>query len=150
MGRTAQPAALKLLNGRGPGKDSAGRPVNEGPKFVRHAPDPPSWLGREAKAEWRRVVPELGRLNLLSRVTRSSLTSYCQTWELFVDAVKAVREQGMFIEAKQGLLRHPAVAIQLSASAELRRWATEYGLTPASEQKVKSPEAADVEDDAIL
>jgi phage terminase small subunit len=43
----AKPARLKLLNGRGPGKDSAGRPVNEGPKFVRDAPNRrPGWTGR--------------------------------------------------------------------------------------------------------
>jgi P27 family predicted phage terminase small subunit len=146
MGRTASPAALKLLNGRGPGKDSAGRPVNEGPKFVREAPEPPTWLGREAKAEWRRVVPELGRLRLLSRVTRASLASYCQTWEAFVAAVKTIQVEGYYIDAKQGMLRHPAVSLQLAASAELRRWAVEYGLTPASEQKVKPVEVEDGDD----
>jgi P27 family predicted phage terminase small subunit len=146
----AKPAALKLLNGRGPGKDSAGRPVNEGPKFVRSAPEPPTWLGREAKAEWRRIVPELERLRLLSRVTRSSLTAYCETWEVFVRATKALHAGQLTIEAKQGTLAHPAVGIQRATGAELRKWATEYGLTPASEQKVKTPEAVHVEDDAIL
>jgi P27 family predicted phage terminase small subunit len=146
MGRTAAPAALKLLNGRGPGKDSAGRPVNEGPKFVRQAPEPPSWLAREAKAEWRRVVPELERLRLLSRVTRASLTAYCETWEVFVAATRLVHEQGLTIEAKQGRLANPAVGIARSAGAELRRWAIEYGLTPASEQKVKPAEVEDGDD----
>ncbi len=140
----AKPAALKLLNGRGPGKDSAGRPVNEGPKFVRDAPNPPSWLGREASAEWRRVVPELERLRLLSRVTRASLTAYCETWEVYVTTTKVLHAEGYVYEAKQGLIPHPAVNIQRQAGAELRRWAVEYGLTPASEQKVRS---ADVETD---
>jgi phage terminase small subunit len=44
--------------------DPGGRKVNEGPRFVRDAPDPPAWLDREAKAEWHRVVPELVRLKL--------------------------------------------------------------------------------------
>ena len=145
-----KPAALKLLNGRGPGKDSAGRELNMGPTFVRDAPDPPDWLGGEARGEWERVVPELNRLNLLSRVTRSSLVSYCQTWEAFVEAVFTIRREGYYIDAKQGMLRHPAVTLQLAASAELRRWAIEYGLTPASEQKIKPPEVADgANEDAI-
>lgn len=140
-GGALQPARLKLLNGRGPGKDSAGRPVNEGPKFVRTAPNPPSWLGREAKAEWKRVVPELERLRMLSRVTRASLTAYCQTWETYVHATRLLQEEGLVIEAKQGLLPHPAVGIQRATGTELRRWASEYGMTPASEQKVTVPEA---------
>ncbi len=137
----ASPARLKLLNGRAPGKDSAGRPVNLGPNFVRSSPSPPSWLGREAKAEWRRIVPELDRLRLLSRVTRASLTAYVETWQTFVDATRLVRSEGLTIDAKQGTLSHPAVGIQRAAGAELRKWATEYGMTPASEQRIKVPEA---------
>lgn len=147
MSRT--PAALKLLNGRGNGKDSAGREINLGPKFVRSAPEPPTWLGREAKAEWKRVVPELERLKLLSRVTRSSLVAYCETWETFMVATQVVHEEGLTIEAKQGRLAHPAVGIQRASGAELRRWATEYGLTPASEQKVKPQEESGGSQDAI-
>jgi len=139
----AKPAALKLLNGRGNGKDSAGREINMGPAFVRDAPEPPSWLDREAKAEWRRVVPELDRLNLLARVTRSSLVGYCQTWSMYVTAIKELQQTSMFYEAKQGLIPHPAVNTSLKCSAELRRWAVEYGMTPASEQKIKPQETPD-------
>lgn len=145
----AKPAALKLLHGRGNGKDAAGRLVNLGPAFVRAAPDPPAWLDPEAKAEWKRVVPELERLRLLSRVTRASLVAYCVTWSVFVTATRQVQAEGLTIEAKQGLLAHPAVAIARAAGAELRRWATEYGLTPASEQKVKGSGDAVEEDDLL-
>ncbi|MFY3807708.1 hypothetical protein ACOS9C_25865, partial [Escherichia coli] len=62
MGRTAQPAQLKLINGRSDGRDSGGRAVNPGPAFRRIAPKPPTWLSTEAKAEWRRIVPGLQRL----------------------------------------------------------------------------------------
>ncbi|MEU1159001.1 phage terminase small subunit P27 family, partial [Streptomyces sp. NPDC005918] len=65
MGRTAQPAALKLISGRGNGTDSGGRKVNPGPAFRRIAPNPPSWMSPEAKAEWRRVTPGLQRLDIL-------------------------------------------------------------------------------------
>jgi len=146
-GAVPKPARLKLLNGRGPGKDSAGRPVNEGPKFVRDAPEPPTWLDREAKAEWRRVVPELARLKLLSRMTRASLASYCEAWSAFVEATKIVHEEGVVCEGRSGQMVHPAFKAQMAASAELRRWAIEYALTPASEQKVKPVEEPDAVSD---
>lgn len=143
----AKPAALKLLNGRGPGKDAAGRPVNEGPQFVRDAPDPPDFLGAEASAEWERVVPELDRLKMLSKVTRASLSAYCEAWEVFVAATTVLHAEGLTIVANRGLIAHPMVLIQRQAGAELRRWATEYGLTPASEQKVRAGESESSADD---
>jgi P27 family predicted phage terminase small subunit len=143
MGAPAKPAKLKLLTGRRPGVDAGGRKVNEGPKFVRDAPEPPTWLDREAKAEWRRVVPELARLKLLSRMTRASLASYCETWSVFVDATKTIHAEGILAEGRTGQIVHPAVKVQMQASSELRRWAVEYALTPASEQKVKPVEEPD-------
>jgi len=146
MGAVPKPAALKLLNGRGPGKDSAGRPVNMGPEFVRDAPDPPGTLGFEARAEWERVVPELDRLHMLSKISRASLAAYCEAWQTWVESTEVLHAEGLIIVSKtRGPIAHPMVGIQRQAGAELRRWATEYGLTPASEQKVRAhePDTAD-------
>ena len=147
MPRREAPAKLKVLGGRTPGRDSGGRVIEHGPAFVRDAPDAPDWLSTEARDEWQRVVPELNRLGLLARVTRSSLVGYCETWAMFKAATLVIQEHGgITIDARQGMLPHPAVAIQRNTGAELRRWACEYGMTPASEQKVKSPEPASVDD----
>ncbi|MCX5522598.1 phage terminase small subunit P27 family [Streptomyces bobili] len=134
MARTAQPAALKLLKGQGDGKDSGGRPVNPGPAFRRIAPNPPSWLSVEAKAEWRRVVPGLTRLDILKEEDRAVLAAYCETWATFVEAIRQQHKEGLTIEAKQGTLPHPAVGIARNAGRELRSFAAHFGLTPSSEQ----------------
>lgn len=134
MGRTAQPAALKLIKGRGEGKDSAGRPVNPGPAFKRLPPNPPSWLTPEAKAEWKRVVPSLSRLDLLKPEDRAALAAYCEAWATFVAATQQVKKEGLTINAKQGTLPHPAVGIARAAGRELRSWAAHFGLTPSTEQ----------------
>jgi len=134
MAKAAAPAKLKLISGRSPGRDSGGRPVNPGPAFRRIAPNPPTWLSREAAAEWRRVVPGLQRLELLKEEDRAALASYCETWATFVQASRLVQEEGMTIEAKQGTLAHPAVAIARAAGREVRAWAAHFGLTPSTEQ----------------
>ncbi len=134
MGRTAQPAALRLLKGRGDGKDAAGRTVNQGPAFARVPPAAPTWLSREAAAEWRRIVPGLARLDLLKPEDRAALASYCEAWSVFVEATRAIKAEGLTIEAKQGLLPHPAVGIQRAAGREVRAWAAHFGLTPSTEQ----------------
>ncbi|MDX2863507.1 phage terminase small subunit P27 family, partial [Streptomyces scabiei] len=97
MGRTAQPAALKLLTGRAEGRDSGGRKVNPGPAFRRIPPNAPTWLSPEAKAEWRRVAPGLTRLDLLKEEDRAMLSAYCETWSVFVRATRDVTKQGLTV-----------------------------------------------------
>lgn len=134
MGRIAKPAALKLVTGRSPGRDSGGREVNPGPSFARIPPKPPTWLSREAAAEWRRVTPELSRLDLLKEADRAALAAYCEMWATFVAATRRVAKEGLTIEAAQGTIAHPAVAIARNSQRELRAWAAHFGLTPSTEQ----------------
>jgi len=133
MARTAQPAALKLLNGRGNGTDSGGRKVSTPPAFRRIAPNPPSWLSREAAAEWRRVVPGLQRLDLLKEGDRAALTAYCETWAEFVAATKVLQARGSltYTSATGDPKTHPAVVIRKNASAQLRAWSIHFGQTPS-------------------
>ncbi|MBK3561098.1 phage terminase small subunit P27 family [Streptomyces sp. MBT56] len=134
MGRPSQPAALKLIKGRSPGKDSAGRDVNPGPAFKRLPPEAPAWLSDEARAEWDRVLPGLSRLDLLKPEDRAALAAYCETWASFREATETVAREGLTIDAKQGTLPHPAVGIARAAGRELRAWAAHFGLTPSTEQ----------------
>jgi len=126
MGRRPQPAALRLLNGRGPGKDSAGRTVNTGPAFVRRAPDPPSWLEGEALAEWQRIVPELERLRLLSGPSRSSLTAYCVMVATHSAATAVITREGLMVTTARGPRPHPALAVQRSGEPSCAggRWSS--------------------------
>ena len=145
MGRKAQPAPLLLLNGRGEGKDSAGRPVAPPPPFKRLAPNPPSWLSREAKAEWKRIVPGLTRLDLVKPEDRSTLAAYCEVWARLVAAIRDVHANGLTVRnestRKDGTTsvwwtKNPAVAIAEQAETRLRQYACEFGLTPAAERNV--------------
>lgn len=142
MGRTAQPATLQLLKGRGNGTDSGGRKVKTPPPFRRIAPSPPSWLSREAAAEWRRVSPGLQRLDLLKEEDRATLAAYCETWAVYVTATRAVTKRGLTVlkvtttrdgEVTEQEIANPAVAVARNAGKELRAWANHYGLTPAAE-----------------
>ncbi|MBP5922170.1 MULTISPECIES: phage terminase small subunit P27 family [Streptomyces] len=155
MGRTPQPVALKLLKGRADGRDSGGRPVALAPAFRRIAPKPPTWLSREAAAEWRRVVPGLQRLDLLKEEDRAMLAAYCETWSTFVQATRTVNREGitdtvttMSASGSETTrtVQHPAVAIARSAGRELRAMAVQFGLTPSSEQALARG-ADDGEDD---
>lgn len=145
-----RPIALKLLEGRGHGRDSGGRVVAEAKPFKRLPPDPPTWMTTEAKNEWKRIVPELSRLELTKQVDRASLTAYCECWSRFVAASRLVKRDGLLTkpgEHSQGIVRNPAVAIVEAASKELRAWANEFGLTPAAENKIGRKDAAGGDDE---
>lgn len=144
---TKAPANLRLHKGRGHGTDSGGRKVPQAPKFRRLPPTKPDWLSDEAAAEWDRVLPELNRLQLVKQEDAAALASYCEAWATFVDATLIWHREGMTIEAKQGLLAHPAVAIARNAGRELRAWAAHFGLTPSSEQALGHREASNDDQD---
>jgi P27 family predicted phage terminase small subunit len=78
-------------------------------------------------------VPGLQRLDLLKEEDRATLAAYCETWARFVEATRTVQREGLTIEAKQGMLPHPAVGIARAAGRELRAFAGLFGLSPASE-----------------
>ncbi|MEV7867472.1 phage terminase small subunit P27 family [Streptomyces sp. NPDC088124] len=143
MARTAQPPALKLLSGRAAGRDSGGRPVNPGPGFRRLPPKAPTWLSKEAAAEWRRVVPGLQRLDLLKPEDRAMLAAYCETWSVYVTATREVTRDGITSlvvstrpdgSTTERIVPNPAVAIARNAGRELRGFAAQFGLTPSTEQ----------------
>jgi len=145
VARPAQPAKLLLLNGRADGKDSAGRPVAPPPAFKRLAPNPPTWLSREAKAEWKRIVPGLTRLDLVKPEDRATLTTYCELWSRWVTATRDIAANGQVVRntsvKKDGTesawwTKNPSVAVAEQAETRLRQYANDFGLTPAGERNV--------------
>jgi P27 family predicted phage terminase small subunit len=136
QGRKPRAAALKVLEGQAPGRDSGGRKVAAAPPYKRLPPEPPAILAGEALAEWHRVMPELARLEMAKPVDGAALASYCLTWQRIVEAQQMIDEDGILMIGPQGRSRHPAVAILEQASRELRQWCSEFGFTPAAESKV--------------
>jgi P27 family predicted phage terminase small subunit len=148
-GRKSRPAKLKLVEGRGNGKDQAGRAIIEPPPFVRLPPEAPEWLGDEARELWEKTVPELARLELLKPVDGPALTAYCLAWQRLRQAQQMIDESefGILSMTSQGMGRNPAVIVLEAASKELRAWASEFGLTPAAESKLGARDGGSAADD---
>lgn len=133
-GRKPTPTHLKALNGN-PGK----RPLNKNePKYPPRAPACPTWLPREAKAEWRRVVPELDRQGMLAKVDRAALTAYCQQWATMVRAEQDIQKRGIVLEDGK---RNPSVLTAKDSATQVRMFASEFGLTPSSRARLEAPVA---------
>jgi P27 family predicted phage terminase small subunit len=134
---------LKIVEGRGPGRDgkprdSGGRPIDQALPFRRLAPEKPATLDARAAAHWDLIVPELSRLDMLKPTDVGGLTILCETWSLYQRAQQQVRKEGLLAKTSEGTWRrHPALMIAEVASREYRAWANEFGLSPAAEGTLK-------------
>lgn len=150
-GRAPKPTRLKVIQGN-PGKRELRK---DEPKPAPKAPNAPTWLRREAAAEWRRVVPELETLGLIGKVDRAALAAYCEAWAAFHEASQRLKTQGVEIEVvKQrffnelGEITHeevdrivnPALRHQRQALQALRGYLAEFGLSPAARTRLAVPD----------
>ena len=145
MGRRGpppKPTRLKVAAGN-PGK----RPLNPAePQPAVEVPRCPAWLPKRAKAEWRRITPELHRLGLVALIDQAALSAYCVAVAEVEQATATLEAEGRVcvwpIFDKQGeklgerLKAHPCVAMQRDAMAKVKAFVSEFGLSPASRTRV--------------
>lgn len=96
---------------------------------------PPAWLSKHAKAEWRRVMPELIKRRILTLADFGSLESYCIASGQVRDMERLISKEGHVVQTERGPRAHPAVRIQSDAMTRARLLAAELGLTPVSRSR---------------
>lgn len=96
-------------------------------------PRAPAWLSKEAKAEWRRIMPLLVERKILTDADMGSVENYCV-------AIGHVRSLASDLAAgfDPKLFRAQNQAMQTS-----RQLAAELGLTPVSRSRPAMREDAD-------
>lgn len=142
-GRTPAPPALKLVKGRGNGKDSGGRDVAPTIAFARSVPDKPEGLTDDASRMWDSIVNEVGGLNLLKPLDGFALEAACEAYSRWraakmhrVRFAEGIDSDGLLSATSQGIGVAPIVRVEAEAAREFRGWCAEFGLTPAAENKL--------------
>lgn len=141
-GRTPKPTALKLLQGN-PGR----RPLNASePQPDAGPPEMPTGLSEEAEAEWRRILPILASMRVLTVADSATIAGYCQSFADWIGAQADIREHGRLIEEpitnRMGdvvghrLKKNPAITIASDMKKAMRAYASDLGLSPASRTRV--------------
>lgn len=150
-GRRRKPTALRVIEG-----NAGHRPLNERePQPRRDEPPCPTWLDKEAKAEWRRQAPELYAIGVLTAVDGSVLAAYCEAYSLWKRASVRLQKQarnddkvlydGILVTTKSGnVILNPLQGACNVARRDMVRLAAELGLTPSSRANL---EAANREQD---
>lgn len=101
--------------------------IAAGSSPVVDIPRPPAWMSRDAKAEWRRIMPSLVDRRILTEPDMGLLESYCVS-------IGRVREIERQIQA-DGTIDPKLFRMQDKATETARRIGDLYGLTPASRSR---------------
>ena len=146
-GRRPKPTQVKLREG-----NVGHRRLDKNePKPRPGAPTMPFKLSGRALAHWKRLVPIMLEMKVLTVADGDVLARYCSTlatWEL---AAAAVKRYGLFVmtrDEKTGQVAkklNPALRAQQDAARELRHLEGETGLTPASRARLQVRPADEVD-----
>ena len=133
-GRPPKPIELKVLEGGLSGKEIEALP----PKPPPSKPRCPAWLSPYAKTEWKRVVPELDTLGLLTVVDRSTLAAYCEAVATFKAATEVVR-RGVLVTGQKGeAVKNPALQVQRDAARLIATYSSMFGFSPSDRARILS------------
>lgn len=132
-GRPRKPTALKLLQGTA--RPDRMNPNEPQPEVV--IPKKPAHLKGEAGREWKRIVPELVGLGLISRIDRAALAAYCTAYATYVETDRILQRAGLTFETPNGFLQQrPEVSIRARALDQMKGFLSLFGLSPADRSKV--------------
>ncbi len=139
-GRRPKPTRIKEIEGN-PGK----RPLNrQEPQPEAEIPECPEHLDDAAREEWNRIAPQLLALGVLARIDRAALAAYCTHWSRWVEAETQLRKFGTVIKTAKGYpIQNPYLGIANTAVDQMRKFLTEFGMTPSSRSRVSASGGSD-------
>jgi len=126
----AKPTALKVIEGNR-GKRKLEPEKEPQPKLG--LPQPPRWLSKLAKQEWRKRGKQLLELGLMTELDEANFAAYCQAYADLQEAQAIIDKEGaIWVSKKSGYAQaHPAVAMKHKAMADLRKFSAPFGMTPS-------------------
>ncbi|VVB52203.1 Phage terminase, small subunit [uncultured archaeon] len=146
-GRRPKPMAIHRLNGNPRHFSQAELNEDDNPQPKLIAPEMPKGLNKCARREWKRIVPLLQDIGVLSQIDGRALAAYCDAASMVEEATREIRKHGMVFvtkfETKEGDLvegdikANPAVAIKSTFMKVMKSFLIEFGLTPASRRNLK-------------
>lgn len=136
-GPAPKPTAIRVLEGnrgRRPLNDAEPRPDPVPPKCPKH-------LDAEAKREWKRIVPILTRMRVLTEADGHSLANLCQAYSTMVRAQTKLNESGLLLKTPSGYVQQsPLLSIVNTCVQTITQLSREFGLTPASRSRIQTTE----------
>lgn len=100
-------------------------------------PKCPDYLDEVAKREWRRLVPVLERMEVLTEADGIALANLCQQLSMLQQAQIKLQKTGLLMKTRSGYIQQsPLVGIITAAVDQVGKLCREFGLTPAARTRI--------------
>ena len=145
-GPIPKPSAIARAEGN-PGK----RRLNDAePQPRATVPRCPDHLDEHAKKEWKRLVPVLRRMRVLTEADWMTLANLCQTWSTLVKAQTKLTEMGILYKTPSGYVQQsPLLSVVNQCVDTITKLSREFGLTPAARSRIMAQTEPEPEDDLM-
>src|SRR5260370_35174381 len=132
-GPIPKPSAIARAEGN-PGK----RRLNDSePQPRATTPRCPDHLDALAKKEWKRLVPVLRRMKVLTEADGMTVANLCQIWSKMVQAQKKLTEMGILYKSPSGYIQQsPLFSMVNNCIDTVTKLSRELGLTPAARSRM--------------
>lgn len=121
--------------------------ITPGTSPVTTVQAPPSYLSKDAKAEWRRVAPILiTERRVLTVADLGALENYCIAFGTMRELHRLLQVEGHVLPSGK---RHPASTALIQAQQMQLRAAAELGLTPSARSRAALGELPDEDEDFL-
>ncbi len=102
--------------------------------------NPPPWLiDNVAKKEWKRLIKELNKIDIVGNLDKNNLAGYCNSFANYQRATKELEEAPFCVQRKtrtgEITVRNPLIDVQKLYAEEMRKFASLCGLTIDSRLK---------------
>ena len=100
----------------------------------------PNWLiNEDAKDEWKRLIKELDKIDIIGNLDRNNLAGYCNSYANYKKVTNELKDAPFCVEkmTRNGIVmvKNPLIGIQKEYAEEMRRFAALCGLTIDSRLK---------------
>lgn len=115
------------------------------PKPPMITPDPPAWLTGAQKRAWRKIVPTLAGMRVLTTADIVALETLCVSYAKWREAAEQA-QVGVVTTPKGTVVANPMIGVEIKYLANLRQLVGEFGMTPASRAGIQAVDGDRVAD----
>ena len=114
----------------------------------------PSWLDDSGKKEWRRIITELKKLELITNIDVAALAICCDAYSKYVKATSDINKVGLLVSytnkgGNKNVSPNPLINIATKYSEIYKKYCNEFGLTPNSRIKLTVNKEFEKEDPLV-
>lgn len=141
MGRKKLPTTLKLQKGTFAAYRDGNPALEMQSPVVRNLPPAPDSLGTKGAERWETVGKILAAATCLQESDLQALECYARAFDEVLRCDEVLRKDGNYIPTTTSVVMHPAVRERFQWLDLIRRYESEFGLTPSSRASVRKSEA---------